>query len=248
MGHRVGIVSRGYGRRDRRDALVSATADPREWGDEAVLHAQAGFTVAVARRRRTGVALLATTDVTLVLADDGLQHRDLPRQAEIAVIDPACGPVAGCGNGYLLPVGPLREPPRPVDLTLRRHVDIHLHLDGAISLADGRTQPLAAFRNTACHAIAGIAQPERFFAALRQAGLTLTTQAFPDHHPFTAADFAAFAGQTVLMTAKDAVKCRGFALANCWCVPAKAVFPPTAQAQVLALLARFPPPSSTPPH
>ena len=76
-------------------------------------------------------------------------------------------------------------------------------------------------------AVAGIGHPERFFRALQAAGAGLSqTCGFPDHHAYTAADLAPFAGLPVLMTAKDAVKCAAFAAPNWWRVEATMEFAP----------------------
>jgi tetraacyldisaccharide 4'-kinase len=78
------------------------------------------------------------------------------------------------------------------------------------------------------HVVAGIGNPWRFFADLRGRGLDIVEHPFPDHHPFAPADLDFGDAQPVLMTEKDAVKCRAFAdarpLANAWYVPVAARF------------------------
>jgi tetraacyldisaccharide 4'-kinase len=66
------------------------------------------------------------------------------------------------------------------------------------------------------HAVAGIGHPGRFFAQLRALGVEFTSHPFPDHHPFVISDFPFPAAEAVLMTEKDAVKCRGFARESYW--------------------------------
>lgn len=208
----AGVVSRGHGRRasDCREVLPGTA--PQDAGDEPLLVRQrSGAPVFVAPRRAdAGRALLHAYPATRVLvSDDGLQHHALVRDLEICVFD-----ARGVGNGWLLPAGPLREPwPRPVDLVLQ-----HGHPAGVAGYAmerslatharraDGSTIALAELRGTPVHALAGIAQPEAFFAMLAAAGLALAaTHAFPDHH-----DFAGLPGvpaqATLLCTEKDAVK------------------------------------------
>jgi tetraacyldisaccharide 4'-kinase len=103
---------------------------------------------------------------------------------------------------------------------------MHLRPREAVSLSDDATRrSLAAFASTPVHAVAGIGNPERFYAALRAAGLPLHEHPFPDHHDFERADFRGMQG-TVLMTEKDAVKCRGLGLRDAWSVPAEAELPP----------------------
>ena len=102
---------------------------------------------------------------------------------------------------------------------------MHLRLREAVSLADdGTRRPLAAFASAPVHAVAGIGNPGRFFAALRSAGLQPREHPFADHHDYERADFRDIQG-TVLMTEKDAVKCRGLGLRDAWSVPAEAELP-----------------------
>ncbi len=102
---------------------------------------------------------------------------------------------------------------------------MRLRLREAVSLSDDATRrSLAAFASSPVHAVAGIGNPRRFFAALRAAGLAIHEHPFPDHHDFERADFRGLQG-TVLMTEKDAVKCRGLGLHDAWSVPVEAELP-----------------------
>ena len=100
-----------------------------------------------------------------------------------------------------------------------------LLLADAVSLDGTRRQPLSRFAGAVVGAVAGIGHPARFFAALEQAGLDVRPRAFADHHRFSAADFADLP-TPVLMTEKDAVKCRALGLADAWAVPVQADLPP----------------------
>lgn len=216
----VGVVSRGYGRKathSGQDGLeVRADTPVRLAGDEPVLIRQlTGVPVFVAARRAVAVrALLAAyPETAVVVCDDGLQHHALARDIEIAVFDDR-----GLGNGWLLPAGPLREPwplageraalvlhtgqqPAFAGFTSGRRLADH-----AVA-ADGSQVALASLRGRPVAALAGIASPEAFFGMLRASGLTLaSTLPLPDHHDFPPDALAAFAGQTVLCTQKDAVK------------------------------------------
>jgi tetraacyldisaccharide 4'-kinase len=82
----------------------------------------------------------------------------------------------------------------------------------------------AAGRNVA---VAGIGNPSRFFATLAALGVRAEPRAFPDHHPYTREDVAFPDAEAILMTEKDAVKCRDFADDRFWVVPVGArVEPP----------------------
>ena len=110
-----GVVSRGYGGRQRDAMLLGPAPDPAQVGDEPALIRASGASVAVGRDRAAAGRLLLHAGCDVLVADDGLQHYALARDIEICVIDG----VRRFGNGRLVPAGPLREPwPRPVDIVL----------------------------------------------------------------------------------------------------------------------------------
>jgi tetraacyldisaccharide 4'-kinase len=244
-GFRPGIVSRGYGgRKQKRPLAVNVDSDPQEVGDEPVLIArQTGCPVYVfPRRAEAGLALLAATDCDILLADDGLQHYALARDVEIAVIDGE----RRFGNGQSLPAGPLREPVQrlgEVDLIVCRgraeegEYALSLALGDALNLQDETLRkPLTDFIGLKVRAIAGIGHPGRFFADLRAAGLNFEARAFPDHHRYSPEDLGLGDGAEILMTEKDAVKCRGFATGRLWSVPLRAQLPAAFGERLLLLL------------
>ena len=99
---------------------------------------------------------------------------------------------------------------------------MHMRLADAENLADAqRSRTLESFRGNAVHGVAGIGNPQRFFDQLRDRGIQVTAHPFPDHHPFTPEDLMIPGADPILMTEKDAVKCRRFATPRCWMVPAR---------------------------
>lgn len=231
-GWRPGVVSRGYGRRGNAPRGVDAGSAAIDVGDEPLLiHLATGVPVEVDRDRAAAARRLLDAGCDVVIADDGLQHLRLGRRVEVEVQDGR-----SLGNGRVMPAGPLREPrpARAADFRIvhgrpavASEVPMRLALGDArpISAAGRATRALSSFIGARVHAVAGIGHPPRFFAALREAGLDPAEHPFPDHHAFVAADFAAFGDAAVLMTSKDAVKCRGFGLANAWEVPVDAILP-----------------------
>jgi len=225
-GFAPGVVSRGYGGRQEAPRRIAADADPADCGDEPVWLAQTtGRPVAVGRDRLRAAQLL-TSDCDVIVADDGLQHYALGRDIEIAVIDGE----SGLGNGRLLPAGPLREPRSR--LLRVDHVAVRdgewpgasryrVVADHACNLADGRERELAAWGGETVHAVAGIGVPGRFFAQLEDRGIEVLRHGFADHHAFTSTDLDFGDGRAILMTAKDAVKCRAFADNRMWAVRAR---------------------------
>ncbi|MCK8516483.1 tetraacyldisaccharide 4'-kinase [Methylonatrum kenyense] len=230
-GRRPGIVTRGYGgSASSWPQAVTAQSDPAQVGDEPVLLARRSSCPVMAGPDRvgSGLALIEHHGCDCLISDDGLQHYALQRDLEIVVIDGK----RGLGNGFLMPAGPLREPParlRSVNLLLSNGGPsawtahhFSLRLDSARQLVDGGTgRALTDFAGQEVHAVSGIGNPQRFFDALRTSGIKVIPHAFPDHHPFRSADLEFADGHPVLMTEKDAVKCEPFAKAHYWVVPAR---------------------------
>ena len=72
--------------------------------------------------------------------------------------------------------------------------------------------------------MAGIGNPQRFFDSLTEQGYQLEhVVAFADHQAYDQQQLIALSEQTpLLMTEKDAVKCRDFASPNWWYLPVNA--------------------------
>ena len=218
QGLSVGVIARGYGRRGG-GACREVRADDTDvalTGDEPLLVARRCQVPVVGGARRVDAArlLLARYPHTQVLvSDDGLQHLALARDLEICVFD-----ARGIGNGWLLPAGPLREAwPRSADLVLRPlgltgvvGEDLERRFTGEVVRGDGTRRRLRAVCGPSAQpviAVAGIAQPEAFFAMLRAAGVEpAQTRVLADHHDFDAQPIDLPAGMTVVCTEKDAVK------------------------------------------
>jgi len=246
-GYRPGVIARGYkGRAHHWPQPVCADSDPLSVGDEAVLLAgRCGCPVVVGPDRVAAArALLEQGECDLIIADDGLQHYALDRDIEIVVIDGT----RRFGNGYCLPAGPLRESPgrlTDVDIVVANgaagpgEYPMTMRAESAVSLQPGiAPRELAGFERQSVHAVAGIGNPGRFFASLRQTGMRLEEHVFPDHHDYVAADLDFGDERPVVMTEKDAVKCRNFGLRNSWYIPVTIEMPAEFGARVHELLAR----------
>jgi tetraacyldisaccharide 4'-kinase len=231
-GKRVGILTRGYGRRSKEPLTFTGrgTLPPvEEAGDEPLVLArrcpEARLLVGADRR---SLARRARDEFGLdvVLLDDGFQHRKLARDEDVVVVDEA----VGFGNGHLLPRGPLREPPsalrRATLFWVRTATTPVPHLSplpgpqvrtryrptGWVD-PSGALHPPEALSGAPVLALAGLARPGSFLRTLQQLGASLRdTALFPDHHRFTPGELrdiearAAKQGARVVTTEKDAVR------------------------------------------
>ena len=237
-----GVASRGHGRSEAKTARwVEVGSDPNLSGDEPLLIAHSTRAkVRVDRDRVAAAQALVKAGCDVIVCDDGLQHYRLARDIEIEVVDAH----RRYGNGRLLPAGPLREPiERAADCTFRvlnlgvvqdeamvpatglGEWSMRLQVIEALPVLGGRSQSLAAFAGQRVHAVAGIGDPERFFATLRDVGIGVVPHAFPDHHAYQANDLDFGSPLPVLMTEKDAVKCTAFAQRHWYSVPVQARMP-----------------------
>ena len=245
-GFKPGVVSRGYGGSAPAPMLLDDRPDPREVGDEpALVKWRTHAPVAIGRDRPQAARLLLQAGADVVIADDGLQHYALARDVEICVVDGA----RRFGNALLMPAGPLREPLSRlsgVDFVVCNGGQPHgseepmrLQAGNAIALGDPpRARALESFAGQHVHAVAGIGNPARFFSMLREHRIEVIEHPFPDHHVYVGSDLAFGDTLPVLMTEKDAVKCRGFGQENVWCIPVRADLQPDLLVRISATLAR----------
>ncbi|MBV7558027.1 tetraacyldisaccharide 4'-kinase [Enterobacter sp. ENT02] len=233
-GIRPGVVSRGYGgKATHYPLLLTADTTTAEAGDEPVLiYQRTGVPVAVSPVRSDAVqALLAGHAVDIIITDDGLQHYALARDKEIVVIDG----VRRFGNGWWLPAGPMRERAsrlQSVDAVIVNggqakpgEIPMHLQPGMAVNLLTGERK--AVEQLSALVAMAGIGHPPRFFATLEQCGARPEKRVpLADHQALVEGQVDALTvpGQSLIMTEKDAVKCRAFAKENWWYLPVDAEF------------------------
>ena len=256
-GVKVGIISRGYGRKSKAVHVLNAASRAEDAGDEPLLlFRKTGAPTAVgSSRAEAGRALLAGhPDIGLIVADDGLQHYVLRRDVEIAVF-----PAADTGRTDLdlLPNGNLREPLSRLDSVDAVVVSggkadasfmpsenmFHSRIEtGQIYRLNRSSEILdtGRLKNQTVAAVAGIAKPERFFNSLRSMGITLNqTVALPDHADISAADLPD--ADAVIITEKDAVKFSdGIGLNHVWVLPVCAIIEPDLAEFVLERLEGVP--------
>lgn len=241
QGYTPGIVTRGYGGRAAQYPLsVTENTDVTQSGDEPLMLAQqTGVPVIADPQRARGAKQLVKTGCDVIVSDDGLQHLALGRDIELALLDGRWG----LGNRRCLPAGPLREPAsrlKQVDAVLvngtssqslpRHATPMQLVPTAWRHLASGEQKSLTPLPfSLPVNAIAGIGRPERFFETLASLGVNGCWHPFDDHYHFEASSLQ-FTGQQgarpLLMTAKDAVKCRHIAPPDSWALDVEARLPP----------------------
>ncbi|MDC8830933.1 tetraacyldisaccharide 4'-kinase [Alteromonas gilva] len=256
QGFTVGVVSRGYGAATKAfPHTVDVNAQANLVGDEPLLIARrTGVPVVIDPNRPRGAAVLVEAfNCDVIISDDGLQHYALARDIECVVVDRRL-----FGNGFLLPMGPLREGTwrlRTVDYLIvnqsQQGVKLPAHLTACKPVPmQLRPAQLVNVKNPQQHrdiremkaestitALAGIGDPARFFTQLQDMGLALDHKvALSDHHPISAADIPV--DHCVIMTEKDAVKAREFAHDNCWYQPVDAVLPEAFYMQLIQQIKR----------
>ncbi len=231
-GFRPGVVSRGYGGQVSGVKQVQEDDSAELVGDEPLMiHQRTKLPVVVGADRVAAVNyLLENNQCDVVLSDDGLQHYRMQRDVEIAVLDSS----RGFGNGFCLPAGPLRERVsrlNEVDIIVYngaapdpRDCSYTLKIVDLSHLNSGEKLPLSSFVDKTVHAVAGIGHPARFFAQLRDNGVRLSEHTFSDHHAYRQADFSGWENEHIIMTEKDAVKCRCLRLPDAWVVNVVAEF------------------------
>ncbi|MCE0492852.1 tetraacyldisaccharide 4'-kinase [Vibrio salinus] len=240
-GYKPGIISRGYGGKSEHYPLrVSDGVQPAECGDEPKLIAvRTGLPVIVAPKRTDAARELLQYDVDIIISDDGLQHYALTRDIELIVVDGK----RRFGNGHFIPLGPMRESLERLDSVdfiinngaeKSREMSMTLCPERAVNLVTGETEDVASLSSVI--AFAGIGHPPRFFMTLKGLNTDIVeTVSFSDHQVFTEADLAPFLAHDgdVVMTEKDAVKCRQFAKDNWWYLPVSAKFSTTDEAKII---------------
>lgn len=230
-GLRCAIISRGYGGRvGAGPHCLSANDDADSVGDEPLLLSQlTGVPVVVGWCRKSSISWLAGQQkFDLVISDDGLQHSAIRGDVEWCLVDAS----RGLGNGSCVPAGPLREPATrltQVDQVfttgvlnaatvaqLQQFIPLHgvcqlnPELDLLRRVDDDQVVAWPAI-DEGIDAIAAIGHPQRFFDDLRRRGYTVNGQGYRDHYPFKLNDLP---DSKIIMTGKDAVKCKPLAQAK----------------------------------
>ena len=247
-GWRPGVVCSGYGGYSKKWPIrVSPDTRLEAIGDEALLLFEKVLCPVVAGPRRSECVemLVNKYSVDVVVSDDGLQHYALERDIEIAVIDGS----RRFGNTRLLPAGPLRESKKRldnVDFTVVKgcfsgnEIGMLFEPANLANLLNPCNQAtLESFKGMAVNAVAGVGNNESFFKLLFERGIKCIPREFPDHYIYSASDLDFSDNLPVIMTEKDAVKCKAFAKEDWWSLSIRAALPNEFEVQFLKRLSRY---------
>ena len=223
-GYKPGLVSRGYGGKFSTTLEVTNNSTHKETGDEAQILAKLNLPFFLDKNRsRAAKKLQENYDVDVIISDDGLQHYAMGRDIEIAVIDG----VRRLGNGFAFPAGPLREPKsrlNEVDFIINNggptegdEILMTLSPTKFVHLNSGKEYSVDKWpMHNQVHALAGIGNPNRFFDLLLRLGFEFDKNPFPDHHKYSKRDLYYLDHLPILMTEKDAAKCKHFKNSKIW--------------------------------
>ncbi len=205
-GKRPGILLRGYQGLGHRGGDAAASDEARllvaRLGPDAV--------VAAGKDRWAQGMRLEQQGIECFVLDDGFQHLQLARDADIVLVDSTIP-----FGGGLLPSGRRREPRSAlaradiavitrtqhspaVETLVRRHTQAPIffawtELEGYFPLGAGTAAaPVSPPEKTSHFAFCGIGNPQSFFDDLRRWGFHLAgTRTFRDHHVYSEKDLQA---------------------------------------------------------
>ena len=223
-GYKPGIVSRGYGGKFKETLQVTNETSVKETGDEAQILSKLDFPFYIDRNRVRAVKKLTKDhDCDVIISDDGLQHYKMGRHIEIAVIDGK----RRFGNNLTFPAGPLRESRNrlnSVDFIVNNSGPteedeylMNISPSNFVHLKSGKSYSIDKWpMHNQIHAVAGLGNPGRFFDLLDKLGFDSIRHPFPDHHNFSSSDIFYLDHLPIVMTEKDASKCKDFDNNKIW--------------------------------
>ena len=240
--YNVALLSRGYGRRTVGYREVSVDDSYRDVGDEPLL-LKLKFPdrpIVVCEDRVEGINRIRKEhpEVTLIIMDDGFQHRKVNAKVNLILLDST----RPYDTDHMLPFGRLRDLPSRLK---KGHIFLVTKCSAAMSPIDRRlwkkklsffsyhkvyfsrysssmVEPIYYFEEREeveygrqAIVVTGIGNPRPFVKDVETRFCVVEKMILPDHHSFTVADMRRIAAllekhprAIVLMTEKDAVRLR----------------------------------------
>ena len=223
-GYKPGIVSRGYGGKFKETLKVDSNTSVKQTGDEAQILSKLNIPFYIDKNRVRAVEkIIENHDCDVIISDDGLQHYKMKRDIEIAVIDGK----RRFGNKLTFPAGPLRESIKrlsTVDFvvnnsgpTEENEFLMSISPSEFVHLKSGKSYSVEDWpMHNQVHAVAGLGNPGRFFDLLDKLGFDIVRHPYPDHHNFDSSDLFYLDHLPIIMTEKDASKCKDFDNNKIW--------------------------------
>ena len=223
-GYKPGIVSRGYGGKFKETLKIDENTSVKETGDEAQILSKLNIPFYIDKNRVRAVDKINKNhDCDVIISDDGLQHYKMKRNIEIAVIDGK----RRFGNKLTFPAGPLRESIKRLDSvdfivnntgpTEEKEFLMNISPSEFVHLKSGKSYKIDEWpMHNQVHAVAGLGNPGRFFDLLGKLGFDIIRHPFPDHHNFLSSDIFYLDHLPIVMTEKDASKCKDFDNNKIW--------------------------------
>ena len=196
----------------------------KQTGDEAQILSKLNIPFYIDKNRVRAVETISKNhDCDVIISDDGLQHYNMKRDIEIAVIDGK----RRFGNKLTFPAGPLRESIKrlnTVDFVVNNSGPseeneflMNISPSEFVHLKSGKTYGIEDWpMHKQIHAVAGLGNPSRFFDLLEKLGFEIIRHPFPDHHKFINTDFNFLDQHPIVMTEKDAARCKDFNNSKIW--------------------------------
>ena len=204
-GLKVGIVSRGYGRKKSSNSFLVDNQHWTECGDEVVLlknNLHTEIPIFVSNNKVFAAKKLSKMGCNIIILDDGFQHRKIHRDIDIVLI----GPQNQLKNRQLIyPYGLLREPLKNVkraDITIMTKKNIVknksiLNFDYALDLVI-KDEILSTSKNKLIKdllkssdnlSVCSIGDPISFSKTLESLNINIKKRLiFPDHWSFSLQD------------------------------------------------------------
>ena len=237
---KVAIISRGYQAKSKYYPFeINNDTKPNQCGDEPYMMFEAlnkKVPIIIDPNRTNAIKYIENNlnGIDFIISDDGLQHYKIGRSYEIVVIDA----LRMFGNGLCIPAGPLREPVNRIktvdsviaigdinykDKQILQNLNKNTQFTkiepiSIVNIVTNERINIENFNNKSVVAVAGIGNPNKFFKSLDEININIVVKKiFKDHHKFQKSDFNDInKNNIVIMTYKDAVKCRSFVNKNFW--------------------------------
>ena len=204
-GFKVGIVTRGHGRKNESKSFLLQNHHWTECGDEVILlknNLSAGIPIYISRNKVFAARELSKIGCNVILLDDGFQHRKIYRDIDIVLLGPENYIKK---NQFIYPYGLLREPfcyikRADIKISTKRNLvssDLSLQSNHTLNLEVKKelltTAPIKTVQDLSqtpgILSLCSIGDPKSFDKTIKNVGIESEKKlVFPDHWPFSEKD------------------------------------------------------------